>query len=451
MEAATFSADSATTNVGNATISASTDAASSYNDVVEVSSKEPARKKTKVTAAITEIVWSEFEAELWEGEKRHREKVIAGDAQPRKEDNLFDFTSLGLPKQLKVSTPNGISPTWDFYLCLDMKVVDYIEPKKNKGGGGDGIRAHFPSVKVRKPFTHICRLCIDDLKQTSPTIVSFKRALRNIQNVGNGEKHLTTKHSENAKVVRYLEEKQNKKISKGALDSGYVIVEKKNEDGTTTTSTPASRNAVMQALRKGKDETTRDLTATWLINNHLGHHTTQSLEFKALMTHLDPEFKSIGRDTFLKILNEQFTRMVGCIKKLLSDGANYFEGVQWLSVGHDIWNTVIMDGALGSCVRLMTADMEVYNIASVLKKHNISHGANDVGEVLEEVYQTRYGISLLKESGYVASDTTACARNVSATLGAVQVRLSTVLVVHCYLVTCVLTKHRPTRMIVRCI
>ena len=136
MEAATFSADSATTNVGNATISASTDAASSDNHVVEVSSKEPARKKTKVTAAITEIVWSEFEAELWEGEKRHREKVIAGDAQPREEDNLFDFTSLGLPKQLKVSTPNGISPTWDFYLCLDVKVVDYIEPKKNKGGGG---------------------------------------------------------------------------------------------------------------------------------------------------------------------------------------------------------------------------------------------------------------------------------------------------------------------------
>ena len=118
--------------------------------------------------------------------------------------------------------------------------------------------------------------------------------------------------------------------------------------------------------------------------------------------------------------------MVSGIAKILKDNSNDFDGKKWLTIGHDIWNTVVMDGALGSCIRIMTKDMEVYNIAAVLRKHNVSHCADEVGDVLEEVYQTRYGISLKKECSHVGSDTTPSARNVAANLDAVQVRLSTI-------------------------
>ena len=80
-----------------------------------------------------------------------------------------------------------------------------------------------------------------------------------------------------------------------------------------------------------------------------------------------------------------------------------------------------MDGALGSLVKVMTRDMEVYTIAAVPRKNNATHKAKEISGVLETVYQTRYNISLKKEAAYVASDTCSTAQNVSKNLEAEQV------------------------------
>jgi len=90
--------------------------------------------------------------------------------------------------------------------------------------------------------------------------------------------------------------------------------------------------------------------------------------------------------------------------------------MKWLSMGHDIWNTCVMDGALGSCVKIMTNNMELYTVATVLKKHNLSHTAAEVAGVLEEVYKARYGISLKGSISHIGSDTTPSAKNVAKVL-----------------------------------
>ena len=356
------------------------DAASSEVTVVGDSGKEPPKKKKKV--AVNEIDIDKLELELLQGQKDHKKKELTGDADPWDKDNPFNFTVFGLPRQLKVSVPKGQSPVWDFYLCLDVKAVEITNLKTKRGGGsegGVGIKAFMPVVESKRISTHICRCCIEDLQDTQCTIVSWRRALCKHQNVANAEKHLTNKHGDNPKVIKFLEDKANKKHSTGAFDSGNA-----GEIGN-----PGGHTMITKAIRQTKDERTRHLTATWLINNHLGHNTTQSDEFRDLMTHLDPGFKPIDRSTFNKILQQQFKRMISGIVKILCDNANDFDGVKWLTIGHDIWNTVVMDGALGSCIRIMTKDMEVYNIAAVLRKHNVSHCADEVGDVLEEVYQTR--------------------------------------------------------------
>ena len=136
------------------------------------------------------------------------------------------------------------------------------------------------------------------------------------------------------------------------------------------------------------------------------------------MQHFDLNYTPIARTTYLAKCGTMFNSIITGIKKLLDANGRNLAGLKWLNVGHDIWNSMIMDGALGSSVKVMTRDMEVYTIASVLQKHNVSHSADEVGKVLENIYQTRYGISLKKEAGHVASDTTPSAQNVSSTLDA---------------------------------
>ena len=72
----------------------------------------------------------------------------------------------------------------------------------------------------------------------------------------------------------------------------------------------------------------------------------------------------------------------------------------------------------------MIRNIEVYTIVTVLKKHNVSNPADEVGKVLKNVYQKRYGISLENKAGYVLSDTTPLAQNISSTLDAEQVIFS---------------------------
>ena len=67
--------------------------------------------------------------------------------------------------------------------------------------------------------------------------------------------------------------------------------------------------------------------------------------------------------------------MIEGIKRLFCANIRDMAVLKWLSVGHDIWNTMIMDGALSSSVKVMTRDMEVYTIAAVLRKNNATHKA----------------------------------------------------------------------------
>ena len=64
--------------------------------------------------------------------------------------------------------------------------------------------------------------------------------------------------------------------------------------------------------------------------------------------------------------------------------------------------------------------MKTYNIAAVLEKNNVSHGAKEVAAQLQKVYENRYGINLQNDAGFVASDTTPCAHNVGENLDAYQ-------------------------------
>ena len=198
-------------------------AASSEVTVVADSGKEPPKKKKKV--AVYEIDIDQLERDLVYGEIDRKKKELTGAAKPRDKDNPFDFTPLGLPRQLKVSIPRGKSLVWDFYLCLDVKAVETLKPKMKRGGGGGdgvGIKAFMPVLESKRTYTHICRCCLDDVQETQCTIVSWRRALTKRVNVGNAENHLTSRHASHPKVIKYLEDKANKKLSAGAFDSGKI-------------------------------------------------------------------------------------------------------------------------------------------------------------------------------------------------------------------------------------
>ena len=49
-----------------------------------------------------------------------------------------------------------------------------------------------------------------------------------------------------------------------------------------------------------------------------------------------------------------------------------------------MWNTITMDGALVSSIRLTTKEMETYTIAAILENNNVGHTADDVGAQLQK-------------------------------------------------------------------
>ena len=75
------------------------------------------------------------------------------------------------------------------------------------------------------------------------------------------------------------------------------------------------------------------------------------------MFHLyDKNFKPIARQTYMDRMESHFDSMMGGVKKLMHENGQDFDGVSWLTLGHDMWSTINMEGALGSCIRLTTKD-----------------------------------------------------------------------------------------------
>lgn len=89
-------------------------------------------------------------------------------------------------------------------------------------------------------------------------------------------------------------------------------------------------------LKQVKAEATCRLTTLWLVNNHLGHHVTQSIDYQNIMLHLDPNNKPLGRTTFLAILLTMFNYMIAGIKKLFDANIKNMARLKLLNVGHDI-------------------------------------------------------------------------------------------------------------------
>ena len=147
------------------------------------------------------------------------------------------------------------------------------------------------------------------------------------------------------------------------------------------------------------------LQTEWLVNNHLPHHVTQSEEFRAMMTELDPQFKPISRDKFNHEVDDMFHAMCLTIQEVTDANRITVSEDGWFSLGHDLWSSLGKDGVLGSCMKFIDKDMCEQTIATVLTKHNISHSGAEVAAALSKVYQERYNLNIEKEAVYVASDT----------------------------------------------
>ena len=146
--------------------------------------------------------------------------------------------------------------------------------------------------------------------------------------------------------------------------------------------------------------------------NSTAHEVTQSPEYLAMFQLYDQKFAPIAREIFIAELDKTSKNMVNRIMKLVE--ANHMElggiGI-WLTIYHDIWITINIDGALVSSLKLTTKEMHIYTIAAVLEKKNDSHGAKDVTGILQILYQARYNINLMNESTYIVCDT--CTRLMS--------------------------------------
>ena len=116
-------------------------------------------------------------------------------------------------------------------------------------------------------------------------------------------------------------------------------------------------------------------------------------------------------------LQNIFQRTIDGIKKLVDTNRIELRVGNWLAICHDTWNTITMDGALGSSIKLTTKKMETYTIAAILEKNNESHTAADVGEMMRRRYEERFGIiDCVVDGGDITSDTCKAVSNVADVL-----------------------------------
>ena len=160
--------------------------------------------------------------------------------------------------------------------------------------------------------------------------------------------------------------------------------------------------------------------AKLLLFNNLPYEFLQYPELKDWLRQYDPNWTPISKKTFTKITQEKYDNMLNSIAKLLQGSKTDMHGEAFVSIAHDLYTSLNKDGVLGSCVKFIDSEFNVYHIATLFEQHNGSHGASEVAEVLRKKYKDVFNIIVKDDVVYVTSDTTPCAQNVAELLEGLQ-------------------------------
>lgn len=331
-------------------------------------------------------------------------------------DADLTFSPNGLPEKVLTKaagpaiTKNAKSEVWSFYLAL-CQPIEKSEPEESPSKR-QKITLNIKAFAVSPPYTHICRLCLEEVQNMADDKrddKSWTKALCRINNTSGGNSHISTKHNKHASVIEFQQKKKDAKNSKGALHSSPSA----NTSGSTSSGRASTLNA---AFTKQTQERARLLQTAWVVMNNIPYNVLQAPEFRLFMQLYDPQFAPIAQSTFDKLRNDMFDSMNKDIKQLLIGNANQFGGLEHLSLVHDMWTTSTNKGALGSSFKIIDKDFVPYVIAATLKELSTSHAAEDVAEALKQEFKDRFGVDLVGVTKYVASDTTPSAANVSKNL-----------------------------------
>ena len=201
------------------------------------------------------------------------------------------------------------------------------------------------------------------------------------------------------------------------LDIKAAVDEHIEEQSKAKTARQSDVNVGLNKLKKDK---AKELQAKLLLLNNLPHSMLHTPEFKELMHLYDPQWKPIARETFVKLSKKMYNRMVREVKNLLQECKKDMHGEKFVSIVHDMWTSLNKDGVLGSCVKFVDSNFNVYHIATLFEQHNGDHSANAMAEVLRKKYKDQYNVIVKDDVVYVTSDTAAAAKNVAEILEGLQ-------------------------------
>jgi hypothetical protein len=301
------------------------------------------------------------------------------------EEQLQTLDNFGIPKTIQHSPiVYGVtSDVWQFF----HKLATPYHNKRQKTAAGS---------------THICMLCLGNINEkTKKSLDTWKNALKKPVHAQHAREHIKKKHTGHPRTKKWIEDKAkefDKRTTLGISQSPPTLANPSNlEIAFNNASTYNVRQSIFQ----------------WIVYENIPFNAVQSEYFKQMFRCIQPSFVSMSRDTFIDLLNREFEDFVGKVVILLDVEKNNSHGVPIISVCHDMWTTINNDNVLGSSVRLITKDFDLLQIACLLTKNNITHGAEWNAITLQEEYLNRYGVELSEEVKYMTSDTASAARAVS--------------------------------------
>ena len=321
-----------------------------------------------------------------------------------------------LPLDIKVKKLRGKeSPIRAFFPWLEIEVEVPAPGRKN--------RVLFSTCSIKRTV-HMPFLRKLAANPNTNLVVDWIKALGSITNTGNATNTLEKCVGYDVEARKYFAEKVSDFVSTMNPTFILILYFKTAAQETTKSKTKGkttSRDSDVNAgLSKMKEEKDKELQAKLLLLNNLPHQILHTPEFKELMQLYNPKWNPIARETFVKLAKKMFNRMTKEIKELFHDCKANMHGEAFLSILHDMWTSLNKDGVLGSCVKFVDSDFNVYHVATLFELQNSNHGAEKMAEVLKQKYKDVYNIVVKDDVVYITSDTCPAARNVAQELEGLQ-------------------------------
>jgi hypothetical protein len=294
----------------------------------------------------------------------------------------------GIPTSIQHECQNEFTAVWHFIHQLKAPQPNLRQPKR--------------------PFTHICLVCAEDLKTKDTTAISWQSCLQRQANSSNAALHMLRDHEDHPFSVKAAKAKQKANMTKiQAHDAAVSTAE-------SAAAKPKKQRTIEETMVVSDDHI-RIMTTRSLLSLGLPHTTLENGELLNLVRRLSlqPSLSLPARETFYGFAYADFQSFVDLASKYLQSEFELALRLPFLAMLHDLWTNASTVNVVGVTAMFIDFKWRLVTLFLLAALNPSGHAAKSVADLVKLEVNTRYGFDMNAYARFTVSDTTGSARNVS--------------------------------------